>query len=63
MYEHSGNTRRVSHRKTRAIIEEAIDRHYHALLDQSVPMLGDVSPRKPATTKAGHQKGIEDLRR
>ena len=46
----------------RAIIDEAIDRHYHALLDQPVPVLGDVSPRKAAKTKAGRQKLVAWLK-
>ena len=46
----------------RAILEETIDRHYHAVLDQPVPMLGDVSPRKAAKTKKGREKLVAWLK-
>ncbi|MBI2716162.1 MAG: hypothetical protein HYX37_17150 [Rhizobiales bacterium] len=40
----------------RAIIQEALERHYRGLLDKPVPMLGNVSPRKAARTKKGREK-------
>jgi hypothetical protein len=40
----------------RAIIHETLERHYHRLLDEPVPMLGNVSPRKAAKTKKGREK-------
>jgi hypothetical protein len=40
----------------RALVHEALERHYRGLLDQPVPMLGKVSPRKAAKTKKGREK-------
>jgi hypothetical protein len=40
----------------RAIIHETLERHYRGLLDEPVPMLGNVSPRKAAKTKKGREK-------
>ena len=42
----------------RAMIREMLERHYHAVLDEPVPMLGDVSPRKAAKTEKGREKLI-----
>jgi hypothetical protein len=39
-----------------AIIHETLERHYRGLLDEPVPMLGNVSPRKAAKTKKGREK-------
>jgi hypothetical protein len=39
----------------RAIIHETLERHYRGLLDEPVPMLGNVSPRKAAKTKKGRE--------
>src|SRR5258708_9982952 len=36
-----------------AIIHDSLDRHYRALLDQPIPMLGDKSPRAAARTAKG----------
>lgn len=44
------------------IIREALDRHYRGLLDEPVPALGDVSPRKAAKTKKGREKLVEWLK-
>lgn len=38
------------------------DRHYHAVLDQAVPMLENVSPREAAETKKGREKLIAWLK-
>jgi hypothetical protein len=46
----------------RAIAHEAIERHYRKLLDQPVPMLGNVSPRKAAKTKKGREKLVDWLK-
>jgi hypothetical protein len=46
----------------RAILLETIDRHYHAVLDQPVPMLGELSPRKAAKTKKGREKLVAWLK-
>jgi len=40
----------------RAIIHETLERHYRKLLDEPVPMLGNVSPRKAAKTKKGRER-------
>jgi hypothetical protein len=40
----------------RAIIHETLERHYRGLLDEPVPMLGNVSPRKAAKTKKGRER-------
>jgi hypothetical protein len=53
---------RLSPEEERTIIEETIDRHYRSLLDQPVPLLGDVSPRKAAETKAGREKLVAWLK-
>ncbi len=39
-----------------AIIHDTLERHYRRLLDEPVPMLGNVSPRKAAKTKKGREK-------
>jgi hypothetical protein len=46
----------------RAILQGTIDRHYHAVLDQPVPMLGDLRPRKTAKTKKGREKLVAWLK-
>jgi hypothetical protein len=46
----------------RAIILETLERHYRGLLDQPVPMLGDVSPRKAARSKKGREKLVAWLK-
>jgi len=38
------------------LVHESLDRQYCALLDQPVPMLGDVTPRSAARTAAGREK-------
>lgn len=39
-----------------AILHDAMERHYRNLLDEPVPMLGNVTPRKAAKTKKGREK-------
>jgi hypothetical protein len=39
-----------------AIVQEALERHYRGLLDEPVPMLGNLTPRKAAKTKKGREK-------
>lgn len=46
----------LSPAEERAIVHETLERHYRGLLDQPVPMLGNVSPRKAAKTKKGREK-------
>lgn len=38
------------------LIHAMLDRHYRAALDEPVPMLGDVTPRAAARTKAGRDR-------
>ena len=45
------------------IVHEAMDRHYRAILDQPIGMLGGRTPRVCARTKAGHQKVATWLKR
>jgi hypothetical protein len=45
-----------------ALIHETLERHYRGLLDEPVPMLGDVSPRKAAKTKKGREKLVACLK-
>lgn len=40
-----------------------LERHYRGLLDQPVPMLGNISPRKAARTKKGREKLVGWLKR
>jgi hypothetical protein len=47
---------RLPRAEERAIIHETLDRHYRGLLDEPVPMLGNMSPRKAAKTKKGREK-------
>ena len=46
----------------RRIVHEAMDRHYHAQLDQPVPALGNISPRKAAKSKKGRDKLVTWLK-
>jgi hypothetical protein len=38
------------------LVHATLDRQYRAVLDQPVPMLGDVTPRAAARTKSGREK-------
>jgi hypothetical protein len=38
------------------LLHSVLQRHYRALLDQPIPMLGNVSPREAARTVAGREK-------
>jgi hypothetical protein len=46
----------------RAIIRESLDRHYTNLLDESVPMLGNITPRQAAKTAKGRRKLVDWLK-
>lgn len=46
----------------RQIIHDAMDRHYRAQLDQPIPALGNISPRKAAKSKRGREKLIAWLK-
>ena len=45
-----------------AIIHDYMDRHYHDVLDQPVPMLGDKTPRAAVKTKKGRTKVVDWLK-
>ncbi len=47
----------------RIIIHDAMDQHYRAQLDQPVPALGNISPRKAAKSKKGRDKLVAWLKR
>jgi hypothetical protein len=42
--------------QSRAIVHEALDRHYEKTLDDPIPMLGGVTPRQAAATPDGRAK-------
>src|SRR4051812_13310060 len=46
----------------RALIHPGIDRYYRDLLDESVPMLGKLTPRRAATTVKGREKLVAWLK-
>jgi hypothetical protein len=45
------------------IVHEALDQHYRDQLDQPVPMLGNISPRRAAKSKKGREKLVNWLKR
>lgn len=47
----------------RTIVHAAMDRHYRAQLDQPIPALGNISPRKAAKSKKGLDKLVTWLKR
>jgi len=47
----------------RSIIHDSMDRHYRAQLDQPIPGLGNISPRKAAKSKTGRKKLVAWLKR
>jgi uncharacterized phage protein gp47/JayE len=49
--------------EARRIIHENLDRHYRKQLDEPIPMLGNVTPRKAAKTAAGREKLVAWLKR
>ena len=46
----------------KAVIRASLDEHYRRLLDEPVPALGDVTPRRAARTKKGREKLIAWLK-
>jgi hypothetical protein len=38
------------------LVHAALDKQYHTLLEQPVPMLGNLTPRSAARTKSGREK-------
>lgn len=46
----------------RAVIQESLDRHYMNLLDEPVPMLGNMTPRRAAKSARGREKLVTWLK-
>ncbi|MDE2183693.1 MAG: hypothetical protein KGJ78_11805 [Alphaproteobacteria bacterium] len=46
----------------RAVLHTFLEQHYRNLLDEPVPMLGNVSPRRAAKTAAGRRKLVDWLK-
>lgn len=46
----------------RTVIQESMDRHYRRLLDEPVPMLGNVTPRRAARSAKGREKLVAWLK-
>ena len=46
----------------RAVIQESLDRHYMNLLDEPVPMLGNITPRRAAKSAKGREKLVAWLK-
>lgn len=46
----------LSPEEQKDIVHAMLDRHYHGLLDEPIPMLGRVSPRAAARTAKGREK-------
>lgn len=46
----------------RAVIQESLDRHYMNLLDEPVPMLGNMTPRRAARSAKGREKLVTWLK-
>jgi hypothetical protein len=46
----------------RSIIHDVMNRHYRAQLDQPIPALGNISPRKAAKSKTGQEKLVAWLK-
>jgi hypothetical protein len=53
---------RLSPGEERSIIHESLDRHYMNLLDEPVPMLGNITPLKAAKTAASREKLVAWLK-
>ena len=49
--------------EARRIIHENLDRHYRKQLDEPIPMLGNVTPRKAVKTARGREKLVAWLKR
>jgi hypothetical protein len=47
----------------RAIVQASLDRHYANLLDQPVPMLGNITPRRAAKSVNEREKLVTWLKR
>jgi hypothetical protein len=47
----------------RVIVHRSLDRHYAKVLDEPIPVLGNVTPREAAETASGRAKVVEWLKR
>jgi hypothetical protein len=52
----------LSFEDERTIVHASLERHYGAMLDEPIPMLGDLTPRKAARTKNGRDKVVAWLK-
>lgn len=52
----------LSPEEERAVIQESLDRHYLNLLDEPVPMLGNMTPRRAAKLAKGREKLVAWLK-
>jgi hypothetical protein len=52
----------LSPEEERALIHPGIDRYYRDLLDETVPMLGNMTPRRAAKTMKGREKLVAWLK-
>lgn len=52
----------MSAEEERAILDETLERHYRALLDQPVPALDNMSPREAARTEEGREMLVDWLK-
>lgn len=52
----------LSSDEERAVIQESLDRHYMNLLDEPVPMLGNMTPRRAAKSARGREKLVTWLK-
>jgi hypothetical protein len=46
----------------RAVIQESLNRHYMNLLDELMPMLGNMTPRRAAKSAKGREKLVAWLK-
>jgi hypothetical protein len=61
-----GESKRLSSRllpdEERAVVQANMDRYYMNLLDEPVPMLGNVTPRRAAKSARGREKLVTWLK-
>lgn len=60
--DHSESTNEIDPEVASEIIQDYLDNHYRNILDESIPMLDDKSPRKCVRSKKGREKVIEWLK-
>jgi hypothetical protein len=52
----------LSPEEERAVVDAALKQHYVNVLDEAVPMLGNITPRRAATTATGRRKLVDWLK-